>query len=207
MAVGILGYKVGMTSVYTPEGKMIPVTVLVAGPCVVVQQVRRGRDRNGETALQLGFLPLRKPNKPQAGLFQKRGVTPRRHLKEFIAADEELAKFAVGSEVTVEIFSPGDQLSVSGKSIGKGFQGVVKRHGFRGGPATHGSMSHRAPGSIGGSNPDRVLKGKRMGGRMGGKRVTVKNVQVVRVDKERNLLLVKGPVPGAPAGLLEIRKC
>jgi len=118
----------------------------------------------------------------------------------------ELQKFPVGSQVKVDIFAAGEKVSVSGVSIGKGFQGVVKRHGFAGGPATHGSMSHRAPGSIGGSNPDRVHKGRRMGGRMGGKRITIHNLEVVRVDTERNLLLLKGAVPGAEEGLLEIKK-
>lgn len=204
MALGILGYKVGMTSVFTPEGKVVPVTVVAAGPCTVVQC--KTPENDGYSSLQIGFLSDRKANRPRSGHFGKAKVDPCRHLKEFRVTAEEMKDFPVGGKVTVEVFAEGEMVSVSGKSIGKGFQGVVKRHNFGGGPATHGSMSHRAPGSIGGSNPDRVLKGKRMAGRMGNRRVTVKNLQVVRVDKERNLLLLKGAVPGAEKGLLEIRK-
>lgn len=204
MTPGILGYKVGMTSVFTPEGKVLPVTIVAAGPCVVVQH--KTAERDGYVSLQLGFRPAKKRNRPVSGHFKAAGVEPCRHLREFPVEAESLEKWPVGGEVTVSVFADGDQVTVSGRSIGKGFQGVVKRHGFAGGPATHGSMSHRAPGSIGGSNPDRVLKGKRMAGRMGNRRVTVKNLRVFRVDAERNLLLLVGPVPGAENGLLEIRK-
>ena len=205
MPLGILGRKVGMIRIFDENGKPVPVTAVEAGPCPVIQQ--KSLEKEGYISLQLGFGSRRKANKPCLGHFKKAGLEQAGlSLKEFRVSEAEMQKFPLGKEVTVEIFSPGEKVSVSGRSIGKGFQGVVKRYGFKGGPATHGSMSHRAPGSIGGSNPDRVSKGRRMGGRMGGKRVTIRNLQVVRVDTGRNLLLLKGAVPGAEGGLLEIKK-
>jgi len=205
MALGILGVKIGMTRIFSETGVPVPVTVIQAGPCSVVQQ--KQPEKEGYLALQLGFGKVRRPIKSIVGHFKKSGLEQtNRFLKEFPVDAPELQKFPVGSQVKVDIFAPGEKVSVSGLSIGKGFQGVVKRHGFAGGPATHGSMSHRAPGSIGGSNPDRVPKGRKMGGRMGGKRITVHNLEVVKVDTEKNLLLLKGAVPGAEDGLLEIKK-
>ncbi len=205
MALGILGVKIGMTRIFTETGIPVSVTVIQAGPCPVVQQ--KQADKEGYLALQLGFGKVRRPTKSILGHFKKSGLEQaQRLLKEFPVDAPELQKFPVGSQVKVDIFAPGEKVSVSGVSIGKGFQGVVKRHGFAGGPATHGSMSHRAPGSIGGSNPDRVPKGRKMGGRMGGERVTVHNLEVVKVDTERNLLLLRGAVPGAEDGFLEIKK-
>lgn len=203
---GIIGRKVGMTQAYAQDGRAIPVTVLEAGPCVVVQ--RRSQEKDGYSAVQLGFVEARKVKrvtKPMKGHFDKAGLPPCRVLREFkVAAD---ASLKVGDKVSVGLFAPGDKVTIVGVSKGKGFQGVMKRHHFRGGAATHGSMFHRAPGSIGASAyPSRVLKGMRGAGHMGQDRVTVKNLTVVRVDAESNILVVKGAVPGAGGGYVVIRK-
>jgi len=207
MAVqGIIGRKIGMTQVYDQDGRAIPVTVLEAGPCVVVQTKTEAKD--GYVAVQLGFVEkkaVKAVNKPMKGHFAKAGIPPVRVLREFpVPAGEEVK---VGDKVSVEAFAPGDKVVVTGISKGKGFQGVVKRHHFRGGAATHGSMFHRAPGGIGASAfPSRVIPGLRAAGHMGQDRVTVKNLTVVRVDGGNNLLLLKGAVPGANGGYLVIRK-
>lgn len=202
----IIGKKIGMTQVYGEDGRAIPVTVIAAGPCVVVQRKTVQKDRY--SAVQLGLVPdrkLKRVTKPMQGHFAKAGLPPCRVLREFRVAQEDDAK--VGDKVSVALFAPGDSIAVTGTSKGKGFQGVVKRHHFRGGAATHGSMFHRAPGSIGASAfPSRVLKGMRAGGHMGSDRVTVFNLQVVRVDAENNLLIVRGSVPGAGGDYLTIRK-
>ena len=207
MAVqGIIGRKVGMTQVYEDDGTAIPVTVLEAGPCVVVQ--RKSMEKDGYSAVQLGLVgatKVKRVTKAMKGHFDKAGLPPCRVLREFRVEDG--AEVKVGDKVSVELFAPGDKIAVTGTSKGKGFQGVVKRHHFRGGAATHGSMFHRAPGSIGSSAfPSRVLKGMRAGGHMGQDRVTVKNLEVVRVDAEKNILVVRGSVPGAGGTYLEIRK-
>jgi large subunit ribosomal protein L3 len=203
---GIIGKKVGMTQVYAEDGRAFPVTVLEAGPCVVVQ--RKSKDKDGYSAVQLGLVEKSAPKrvtKPMKGHFEKAGLPPCRVLREFRV--EEGAEVKVGDKVSVESFAAGDSVSVIGVSKGKGFQGVVKRHHFRGGAATHGSMFHRAPGSIGASAfPSRVLKGMRAGGHMGSDRVTVKNLTVVKVDPANNILVVKGSVPGAGGGYVVIRK-
>jgi len=203
---GIIGKKVGMTQVYAADGRAIPVTVIEAGPCVVVQ--RKSPEKDGYSAVQLGFVESRKVkrvNKPTKGHFEKAGLPPCRVIREFRV--EAGAEVKVGDKVSVELFAPGDMITVVGVSKGKGFQGVVKRHHFRGGAATHGSMFHRAPGSIGASAfPSRVLKGMRAGGHMGSDRVTVRNIKVVRVDAEKNTLVVHGSVPGAGGGYLVINK-
>jgi large subunit ribosomal protein L3 len=203
---GIIGRKLGMTQVYTEAGAAVPVTVVAAGPCVVVERKTRGKD--GYSAVQLGLVESRKTKrvtKPMAGHFQKAGLPPCRVLRELRVDDGSDAK--VGDKVSVGSFAVGDAVTVVGKSKGKGFQGVVKRHGFRGGRATHGSMFHRAPGSIGASAyPSRVLKGMRAAGHMGAARVTVRNLEVVGVEAENNLLLLRGAVPGAAGGYLVIRK-
>jgi large subunit ribosomal protein L3 len=203
---GIIGKKVGMTQVYAEDGRAIPVTVLEAGPCVVVQ--RKSKDKDGYSAVQLGLVEKRAPKrvtKPLKGHFEKAGLPPCRVLREFRV--EESAEVKVGDKVSVGLFTPGDNVNVIGTSTGKGFQGVVKRHHFRGGAATHGSMFHRAPGSIGASAfPSRVLKGMRAGGHMGHDRVTMKNLKVVKVDPANNILVVKGSVPGAGGGYVVIRK-
>ena len=203
---GIIGRKVGMTQVYAEDGQAFPVTVIQAGPCVVVQ--RKAKDKDGYSAVQLGLVESRKVKrvtKAMKGHFDKAGLPPCRVLREFRVADG--AELKVGDKVSVEGFSAGDAITVTGVSRGLGFQGVVKRHHFRGGAATHGSMFHRAPGSIGASAfPSRVLKGMRGAGHMGSDRVTVKNLQVVRVDAPNNLLIVRGSVPGAGGSIVVIRK-
>ncbi len=206
MAVeGLLGKKVGMTRLFSPEGESIAVTVVEAGPCQVIQ--RKTPERDGYTAVQLAYEPLKKgrANKPLRGHFTKAGLEPFRYLREFSLGSED--EVDAGAEVSVSIFSPGDRVDVSGISKGRGFTGVVKRHGFSGGPGSHGSMLNRAPGSIGAAAfPSRVFKGKKMPGHMGAERVTVQNLRVVQVIPERNLLLLQGAVPGAKRGLLEIRR-
>jgi large subunit ribosomal protein L3 len=203
---GIIGKKVGMTQVYAENGRAYPVTVIEAGPCVVVQ--RKSKDKDGYSAVQLGLVEARKTKsvtKPMKGHFDKAGLPPCRVLREFRI--EEAAEVKVGDKISVELFAPGDTLTVSGVSRGKGFQGVIKRHNFRGGAATHGSMFHRAPGSIGASAfPSRVLPGMKAAGHMGTDKVTLRNVTVVRVDAGNNLLVVRGAVPGAGGSIVVIRK-
>jgi large subunit ribosomal protein L3 len=206
MVTGLIGRKVGMTQLFDPDGTVHPATVLKAGPCVVAQV--KTVDRDGYGAVQLGLVDARpsKENKPTAGHFKKAGVPPtriRREVRLKPGGDPPKA----GEQVTVSIFADGERVDVIGTSRGKGFQGVVKRHHFRGGRATHGSMFHRAPGSIGASSfPSRVVKGMRMAGHMGQDRVTLRNLRVIRVDADQNLLLVEGAVPGAPNSVVIIRK-
>ena len=201
---GILGRKLGMTQVFDPEtGRMTPVTVIEAGPCPVVQV--KTVDTDGYDAVQLAFdaVAERKISKPERGHLEKAGASPHRHLVEVRGH----IGLAVGETVTVETFEPGDRIKVSGISIGKGFQGTIKRHGFTRGPVSHGSHNVRKPGSIGASaTPSRVRKGMRMSGRMGGVRVTQPGLVVHEIDTERNLLLVRGSVPGPESGLVEIRE-
>jgi large subunit ribosomal protein L3 len=201
---GILGRKLGMTQVFDPEtGEMTAVTVIEAGPCPVVQV--KTVDTDGYDAVQLAFdaVAERKVSKPELGHLGKAGAGPHRHLVEIRGH----IGLAVGETVTVESFEPGEQVKVSGVSVGKGFQGTIKRHGFTRGPASHGSHNVRKPGSIGASaTPSRVRKGMRMAGRMGGVRVTQAGLVVHEVDPERNLLLVRGSVPGPKSGLVEIRE-
>ena len=207
MVTGIIGKKVGMTQVFAQDGTVTPGTVIKAGPCVVVQA--KGAATDGYDAVQLGLVEERpaRVTKGLAGHFKKAGVPPTRVRREV-----KLAKGAdplkAGDQVLVNaVFTNGDRVDVIGVSRGKGFQGVVKRHNFRGGAATHGSMFHRAPGSIGASSfPSRVVKGMRAAGRMGGDRVTVRNLKVVQIDVDNNLLVVHGAVPGAPGGYVVIRK-
>lgn len=203
---GILGKKVGMTQVFGEHGAMVPVTVLQVGPCLVVQ--RKTKDSDGYEAVQLGLVEKstpRKVSKPMQGHFKKAGVAPTRRVAEFkVEAGEE---WKAGDQVKASIFAAGEYVDVVGTSKGKGFQGVVKRHHFRGGRATHGSMFHRAPGSIGASSfPSRVYPGMRAAGRMGGARVTAKNLRVVSVDPERNVILVSGAVPGATGTYVSIKR-
>ena len=201
---GILGRKLGMTQVFDPDtGEVTPVTVIEAGPCPVVQ-VRRA-DLDGYEAVQLAYEPVvdRKITRPELGHLRKAGAGAHRHLVEFRGASE----LQVGETVTVEAFEPGDPVKVAGTSIGKGFAGTIKRHNFSRGPVTHGSHNVRKPGSIGASaTPSRVFKGMRMSGRMGGKRRTQVGLVVHATDPERNLLLVKGAVPGPKNGIVEIRE-
>jgi len=206
MVTGLIGKKVGMTQLFDADGTVHPATVLKAGPCVVAQV--KSVEGEGYAAVQLGFVDARpsKENKPSTGHFKKAGVPATRVRREVkVQAGAEAPK--AGDQVNVSIFADGERVDVIGTSRGKGFQGVVKRHHFRGGRASHGSMFHRAPGSIGASSfPSRVVKGMRMGGHMGADRVTVRNLKVLRVDAENNLLLVEGSVPGGPNAVVIIRK-
>jgi large subunit ribosomal protein L3 len=206
MVTGLIGKKVGMTQLFAADGTVSPATVLRAGPCVVVQT--KTVETDGYEAVQLGFVDERptKENKPTTGHFKKAGVPPTRVRREVrLKAGGDPVK--AGDQVNVSVFAEGERVDVIGTSRGKGFQGVVKRHHFKGGRATHGSMFHRAPGSIGASSfPSRVVKGMRMGGHMGSARVTVRNLKVLKVDAENNLLLVEGAVPGGPNSYVTIRK-
>jgi len=201
---GILGRKVGMTRVYNEHGRSIPVTVIEAGPCTVLQ--RKTSDHEGYNAIQVGFLEKKasRVNKPDAGHFKRSGKAGYYHVSEFRVTDPE--SYELGQQLTVqEVLNIGDKVDVSGKSKGRGFQGVVRRHGFAGGRATHGSMFHRAPGSIGCSAwPSRVVKGKKMPGQMGNNLVTNKNLKVIDIRADENILLIQGAVPGAKNGLVKI---
>jgi large subunit ribosomal protein L3 len=202
MIRGLIGRKIGMTQVFTEGGTVEPVTAIEAGPCVVTQIKTLAKE--GYSAVQLGFSETKRLNAPERGHLGKLGLF--RHLREFWVADT--SDIELGHRVDVSLFQPGDAVEVTGISKGRGFAGGVKRYHFGGGPKTHGqSDRHRAPGSVGsGTDPGRVLKGLKMAGHMGNQRVTVKRLQVVKADPDRNLLLVRGAVPGARNGLLEIRK-
>jgi large subunit ribosomal protein L3 len=204
---GLIGRKVGMTQIFGDDGNHIPVTIIQAGPCTVLDI--RTRERHGYDALQLGFEPKRKNvSKPAAGVFKKANVAPLGVVREIrLEKSEMLRGYEVGKSVTADLFAAGELVDVVGVTKGKGFQGGVKRHGWFGGDATHGSMFHRAPGSIGASSdPSRVWPGHRLPGRMGGVRRTVLNVAVARVLPEQNLVLIRGAVPGANGSLVLIRK-
>ena len=200
----LIGRKLGMTQIFDENGRLVPVTVIEAGPCVVVQ--RRTPERDGYAAIQLGFGEVKeqKLNRPMRGHFRKRGVAPRRLLREFRVDDVD--QYEVGQELKADIFTAGEYVDVTGISRGKGFQGAIKRHGFGRGPMSHGSKYHRGPGSLGPSTyPARVFKGRKLPGHMGVRRVTARGLRLVRVDAERNLLLVKGSVPGARGSYVLIR--
>jgi large subunit ribosomal protein L3 len=206
MVTGIIGKKVGMTQLFDADGTIHPATVLKAGPCVVAQV--KTVEADGYAAVQLGLVEAKptKENKPSTGHFKKAGVPPTRVRREVKVKEGGEAPKA-GDQVNVSIFADGERVDVIGTSRGKGFQGVVRRHHFRGGRASHGSMFHRAPGSIGASSfPSRVVKGMRMAGHMGADRVTTRNIKVLRVDAENNLLLVEGAVPGGPNSIVVVRK-
>jgi len=204
----LIGKKVGMTQLFDENGKVVPVTVIEAGPCPVVQRKTAASD--GYEAVQIGFWPqlkAKRVTRPMRGHFEKVKVAPQKRLREFRLESAAPPSYTVGQVLTVALFEVGEKVRVTGTSKGKGFQGGVKRWGYRGGPATHGSMFHRAPGSIGASSfPSRVLKGHHMPGRMGGALTTVKALKVVKVIPEQNLLLVRGAVPGPAGGLLTILK-
>ena len=202
MLRGFLGKKVGMSQIFRENGHVVPVTVIEAGPCSVTQI--KTQDTDGYEAVQLGFGAIKKLNKPRAG--HLKNSTLNRHLREVKADDP--TEFEIGQRISVDIFQEGEKVDIIGNSKGRGFAGVMKRHGFHGGPRTHGQSDRaRAPGSIGGgTTPGKVYKGMKMAGHMGNRRVTVKNLEIMRVDPERNLLVVKGAVPGAPNGLLLIRR-
>ncbi|HEY8450373.1 MAG TPA: 50S ribosomal protein L3 [Bacillota bacterium] len=201
---GLIGRKLGMAQIFDESGVLVPVTVIEAGPCVVVQ--RRTKDRDGYEAIQLGFGEQKasRLNRPSLGHFQKRGLKPRRLLREVRVANVDA--YEVGQELKVDLFQVDEYVDVTGISRGKGFQGAIRRHGFHRGPMSHGSKYHRGPGSLGASTfPARVFKGRKLPGRMGGRRVTARGLRVVKVDPDRNLLFVKGAVPGARGAYVLVR--
>ncbi|NEO13319.1 MULTISPECIES: 50S ribosomal protein L3 [unclassified Moorena] len=203
MSVGILGTKLGMTQVFDDEGRAIPVTVVKAGPCTVTQIKTNQTD--GYNAIQIGYDQVKPKaiNKPEIGHLAKSSAPPLRHLREYRVDDT--SKFELGQPVNTDMFSIGQIVDVSGKSIGRGFAGYQKRHNFRRGPMAHGSKNHRLPGSTGaGTTPGRTYPGKKMAGRYGGTKVTIRKLEVVKIDAERNLLVIKGAVPGKPGTLLSI---
>ena len=204
MTKGILGKKVGMTQYFTEAGELIPVTVVEVTPNVVLQL--KTIENDGYEAVQLGFDDLREvlSNRPAKGHVAKANATPKRFIREF--NNVELSEYEVGQEITVDVFKAGDIVDVTGTSKGKGFQGAIKRHGQSRGPMAHGSRYHRRPGSMGGASfPSRVFKGKALPGQMGGNRITIQNLEVVKVDVERNVILIKGNVPGSKKSLVEIK--
>ncbi len=205
MVNGILARKLGMSRIFAETGEIVPVTVLEAGPCTVIQ--KKTKDIDGYDAVQLAFLEKKEARckKPLLGHFKKAGATSFYHLKEFSV--EDINAIEVGQKISVDMFKPGELIHITGMSKGKGFAGVIKRWGFHRHPKTHGSTSHRRPGSIGGSSfPSRVVKGKKMPGHMGNERKTVRNLKVIDVKTEENVLLVKGAVPGSRKGLLIVRR-
>ncbi|MDD6309179.1 MAG: 50S ribosomal protein L3 [Clostridia bacterium] len=204
MNKAIIGKKIGMTQFFTPEGRLVPVTVIEAGPCTVTQ--KKTVETDGYAAVQLGFVDKKesKVTKPEKGHFDKAGVSAKRYLKEFRL--DNAADMNTGDVVSVEVFAEGDKIDVTGTSKGKGYAGTVKRFGTHRGPMAHGSKYHRGPGSMGAcSTPSKVMKGKKLPGHMGVDRVTVQNLDIVKVDSERNLLLVKGAVPGPRGGIVAVK--
>ncbi|MBP1041291.1 50S ribosomal protein L3 [Vagococcus sp. BWB3-3] len=203
MTKGILGKKVGMTQIFTENGELIPVTVIEATPNVVLQV--KTMETDGYEAIQLGYQDKREilANKPAKGHVAKANTTPKRFIKEF--KDVVLGEYEVGQEVKVDTFQAGDIINVTGITKGKGYQGVIKRHGQSRGPMSHGSRYHRRPGSMGPVDPNRVFKNKKLAGQMGGDRVTIQNLEVVRVDLEKNVILIKGNVPGSKKSLVQIK--
>lgn len=204
MKKAIIGKKIGMTQIFDETGKVIPVTVIEAGPCVVAQV--KTCETDGYDAIQLGYGDVKenKVNKPVKGHYAKASLTPKKHLREFRV--DEIESYKVGDEVKADTFAVGDKIDVQGTSKGKGFQGVIKRHGQHRGPMGHGSMYHRRPGSMGStSTPGRVFKGKKLPGHMGVQTITIQNLDVVRVDMDKNVILVKGSVPGVKGAILKIK--
>lgn len=205
MSKGLIGKKIGMTSIFTPDGRHLPVTVILAGPCVVTQI--KTKDTDGYNALQIGFGPKRekRTTKPLSGHFQKSGGGHYAYLREVEVERPE--DFELGQTIGLDLFQVGERVDVVGKTKGRGFSGVMKRHGFGGGRKTHGSKCHRIPGSIGCSAwPAKVIKGKKMPGHYGTERKTVRNLEIVDIRPEENLILLKGPVPGHQQGIIEIKK-
>ena len=202
MLQGFLGKKIGMTQIFREDGRVVPVTVIQAGPCVVTQV--KTKETDGYEAVQLGFGDVKRRNKPESGHLKNSRLS--RHLRE--VATEDTSEFKVGQTIGVDIFEAGEKVDVIGTSKGRGFAGVMKRWNFRGGPRTHGQSDRaRAPGSIGGgTTPGKVYKGLKMGGHMGNRRITVKGLEIIEIDTERNLLLVKGGIPGATNSLVQIRR-
>ena len=203
MAIGLLGNKIGMTQIFDESGNSIPVTILKVGPCTVTQVKTKLRD--GYNSIQIGYgsVSQNSLNQPNLGHLQKANIQPLKYLKEFPVSEVE--KFQVGQVLNVDSFLPGQLVNVQGKTIGKGFSGLQKRHNFTRGPMTHGSKNHRAPGSIGmGTTPGRVLPGKKMAGQLGNKIVTIKKLKIIQINLDENILVVKGAIPGKPGNLLSI---
>jgi large subunit ribosomal protein L3 len=205
MNIGILGTKLGMTQIFDESGLAIPVTIIKAGPCLITQI--KTLETDGYNAVQVGYSEIQSKllNKPRLGHLQKAGSPPLKYLKEY-RVQSSLGEL-LGATISVNSFNLGDKVSITGKTIGKGFAGTVKKHNFTRGPMTHGSKNHREPGSIGmGTTPGRVYPGKKMAGRLGGKQTTIKNLQIVLINPENNLLVVKGAIPGKLGNLLSIKK-
>ena len=203
MNVGLLGNKIGMTQIFDEFGNIIPVTILKVGPCVITQVKTKSKD--GYDSIQIGYgtVSNKSLTQPELGHLQKSNIQPLKYLKEFRVTEDN--EFTLGQILNVESFSPGQLVNVKGKSIGKGFAGLQKRHNFTRGPMTHGSKNHRAPGSIGmGTTPGRVLPGKKMAGQLGNKVTTIKKLKVIQINLEENILVIKGSVPGKPGNLLSI---
>lgn len=205
MPLGLIGKKLGMSQIFTDEGVRVPVTVIQAGPCVVTQ--KKTTDKDGYNAIQIGFdpMPMQRVPQPQQGHFKAANKGAYRTVREFRL--EDVNGYEVGAELKIDIFAPGDKVDVQGRTKGRGFQGVIKRWGHHGGRMTHGSMFHRAPGSMGANtDPGRVRKGRRLPGHMGDEQVTISNLEVVATDPEKNLVLVRGSIPGGRNSLVLIRK-
>lgn len=203
MAIGLLGNKIGMTQIFDESGNIIPVTILKVGPCVVTQVKTKSKD--GYDSIQIGYgsVSSKSLSQPKLGHLQKSNIQPLKYLKEFKVSEQD--EFEIGQVLNVDAFSPGQFVNIKGKSIGKGFAGLQKRHNFRRGPMTHGSKNHRAPGSIGmGTTPGRVLPGKKMAGQLGNQTTTIKKLKVIQINSEENILVIKGSVPGKPGNLLSI---
>lgn len=203
MVAGLLGNKIGMTQIFDESGNIIPVTILKVGPCLVTQ-IKTG-EKNGYNSIQIGYgsVSNKSLSQPELGHLQKSKISPLKYLKEFPVT--ETNQFQIGQVLTVDFFQPGQLITIQGKSIGKGFSGLQKRHNFTIGPMTHGSKNHRAPGSIGmGTTPGRVLPGKKMAGQLGNKNTTIKKLKIIQINLEENILVVKGSVPGKPGNLLSI---
>ena len=203
MAIGLLGNKIGMTQIFDESGNIIPVTILKVGPCVVTQIKTKSKD--GYDSIQIGYgnVSNKLLNQPKLGHLQKSNIQPLKYLKEFRVSEQE--KFEIGQVLNVDSLSPGQFVNIKGKTIGKGFSGLQKRHNFSRGPMTHGSKNHREPGSIGmGTTPGRVLPGKKMAGQLGNKTTTIKKLKVIQINSEENILVIKGSIPGKPGNLLKI---
>jgi len=203
VAIGLLGNKIGMTQIFDESGNIIPVTILKVGPCVVTQVKTNSKD--GYDSIQIGYgsVSSKSLSQPKLGHLQKSNIQPLKYLKEFKVSEED--QFEIGQVLNVDAFSPGQFVNIKGKSIGKGFSGLQKRHNFTRGPMTHGSKNHRAPGSIGmGTTPGRVLPGKKMAGQLGNQTTTIKKLKVIQINSEENILVIKGSVPGKPGNLLSI---
>ena len=203
MTIGLLGNKIGMTQIFDESGNIIPVTILKVGPCVVTQIKMKSKD--GYDSIQIGYgnVSSKSLTQPELGHLQKSNIQPLKYLKQFRTTEED--EFSIGQILKVDSFSPGQFVNIKGKSVGKGFSGLQKRHNFARGPMTHGSKNHRAPGSIGmGTTPGRVLPGKKMAGQLGNKMTTIKKLKIIQTNPEENILVIKGSVPGKPGNLLSI---